>query len=263
MVESGQFINKHGVAIPLNKRWKNQINSVQCESERVVAMSISVNKHPIVLMSVYMPHSGYADHHVEKVYKTITNTIENEKSMKIIGGDFNAELGPGEGLDLSAVGHYTLNKANSRGEWMTQWLLENKLVALNTMYKKVPQKQVTYCTSKDVKKQLDYILTERKHYQWSRDAEASDTIHMGSDHRCVMTRFEIPKKKEKGKPRKTKAPVAEQQSEKNDDEKQQKYLDLEQRVKEAEPGKVTKKAASEATETNAEAARQEEKAVEN
>ena len=129
MVESGQFINKHGVAILLNKRWKNQINWVQCESERVVAMSISVNKQPIVLMSVCMPHSGYADHHVEKVYKTITKIIEKDKSMMIIGGDFNAELGPDEGLELSAVGHYTLNKGNCRGEWMTQWLLQNKLVA--------------------------------------------------------------------------------------------------------------------------------------
>ena len=59
---------------------KNRINWVQCESERVVAMSISVNKQPIVLMSVYMPHSGYADHHVEKVYKTITKMTEKEKA---------------------------------------------------------------------------------------------------------------------------------------------------------------------------------------
>ena len=79
MVESGQFINKHGVAILLNKRWKNQVNWVQCESERVVAMSISVNKQPIVLMSLYMPHSGYADHHAEKVHKPITKTIERKK----------------------------------------------------------------------------------------------------------------------------------------------------------------------------------------
>ena len=151
MVESGQFINKHGVAILFNKRWKNQIKWVHCESERIVAMSISVNKHPIVLMSVYMPHSGYADHHVEKVYRTITKIIEGEKGMKIIGGDFNAELGPGEGLELSAVGHYTLNKGNCRGEWMTQWLLQNKMVALKTMFKKKPEKQVTYHTSKEVK----------------------------------------------------------------------------------------------------------------
>ena len=213
-------------------------------------------------MSVYMPHSGYADHNCEKVYKTITKMIEREKSMKIIGGDFNAELGPGEGLELSAVAHYTLSKGNCRGEWMTQWLLQNKLVALNTMYKKIPQNQVTYCTSKDVGKQLDYILTDRKHYEWSRDAEASDKIHMGSDHRCVMARFEIPKEKEKGKPRKTKAPVTEQQSEKSDDEKQQKYLELEQRVKEAEPGKNTKRAADEKDEAGVAAANKEAKAEE-
>ena len=87
MVESGKFTNKHGVAILLNRRWKNCINWIQCACERVVAMSITVNKHPVVLMSVYLPHSGYADHHVEKTYKTIIDTIKKEKCAKIIGGD--------------------------------------------------------------------------------------------------------------------------------------------------------------------------------
>ena len=40
MVESGKFTKKHGVAILLNRRWKNRI-------------SITVNKHPVVLMSVF------------------------------------------------------------------------------------------------------------------------------------------------------------------------------------------------------------------
>ena len=188
-----------------------------------------------------MPHSGYADHHAEKVYRTITKMIEGEKGMKIIGGDFNAELGPGEGLELSAVGHNTLNKGNCRGEWMTQWLLQNKLVALNTMYKKVPRKQVTYYTSKNVGKQLDYILSDKKHYKWIRDAEACDTIHMGSDHRCVK---------------------AEQNSEKSDDEKQQKYLDLEQRVKAVVSRQITKESTSEVKDVNAAAVTQEAQADE-
>ena len=72
--------------------------------------------------------------------------------MKIIGGNFNAELGLGDGIELSCVGNYTLNKANCRGDWMTQWLLEKNLVALNTMYKKIPQKQVTNHTTKRKKK---------------------------------------------------------------------------------------------------------------
>ena len=127
VIESGKFTNKHGVAILLNRRWKNQINWGQCACERVVAASITVNKQPIILVSAYLPHSGYPDHQVQRTYKTITTAIEKDKSMKIIGGDFNAELGPGGGIELSSVGHYTLNKANCRGEWMMQWLLENNL----------------------------------------------------------------------------------------------------------------------------------------
>ena len=42
---------------------------------------------------------------------------------------------------------------------MTQWLLDNSFVALNTMYRKT-QKQTTYLTPKKVEKQLDYILTD-------------------------------------------------------------------------------------------------------
>ena len=197
VIESGNFTNKHGVAILLNRRWKNKINWVQCACERVVAASITVNKQPIILVSAYLPHSGYPDNQVERTYKTITTMMDREKSMKIIGGDCNAELGTGDGIELSCVGHYILNKANCRGEWMTQWLLENNLVALNTMYKKLPQKQATYHTRKGGKKQLDYILTDRKHYGWSKDAEANDTIDKGSDHRCVMAKFEIRPKKRK------------------------------------------------------------------
>ena len=75
----------------------------------MVAASISVDKQPIILVSAYLPHSGYQDNQVERTYKTITTMMDREESMKIIGGDFDAELGPGDGIELSCVGHYTLN----------------------------------------------------------------------------------------------------------------------------------------------------------
>ena len=52
-------------------------------------------------------------------------------------------------------------------------------------------------TPKGVEKQLDYILVDKKHYCWSRDAEANDMMHMGSEHRCVMATFVIPAKAKK------------------------------------------------------------------
>ena len=58
-----------------------------------------------------------------------SQNFQNLRS-KMIGGDFNAELGPGEGIELSSVGHYTLNKANCRGEWMTQWHIDNSFCCI-------------------------------------------------------------------------------------------------------------------------------------
>ena len=56
-------------------------------------------------MSVYFPHSKYADHHIEKMYKTIEKHMtNNEKCIPIIGGDFNAELGLGKGTECKSVG---------------------------------------------------------------------------------------------------------------------------------------------------------------
>ena len=254
MVESGKFSNKHGVAVLLNKRWRKGINWIQCACERVVAMSITVNKNPIVLMSVYLPHSGYADYHVEKTYKAIIDITKGDQCAKIIGGDFNAELGPGEGVELSAVGHYTLNKVNARGEWMTQWLLENNLIAVNTMYEKISEKRVTYCSPKKETKQLDYILVDKKHVAWSRDAEATDILHMGSDHRCVMAKFEITAKVKRGKTRHQMAPVDKYRNEIKEEGKQREYLEIEQEVRDSEiKKKNTESETGEATNANAEA----------
>ena len=58
--------------------------------------------------------------------------------------------------------------------------------ALNTVFRKTPQKQTTYTSPKGSEKQIDYIPTKRRYLKHIKDAEANDMIHMGSDHRCVM-----------------------------------------------------------------------------
>ena len=96
---AGKFENKHGVGILLNKKWRRRVNLTDFISERATAASITVNKQPVLLMSVYFPHSGYADHHVEKANRAIENHTKSKKAIQIVGGDFNAELGPGIGAE--------------------------------------------------------------------------------------------------------------------------------------------------------------------
>ena len=113
---AGKYDNKHGVGIMLNKRWRKRIIDTEYINERAIKTTILVNRQHINLMSVYFPHSKYADHHIEKMYKTIEKHMtNNKKCIPIIGGDFNAELGLGKGTECKSVGKYTLNESNKRG----------------------------------------------------------------------------------------------------------------------------------------------------
>ena len=59
------FVENHGVAILLNKKWRYRIVDTDHISERAIS---TTNKQKIMQMSVCFYHSGYADHHVERFF---------------------------------------------------------------------------------------------------------------------------------------------------------------------------------------------------
>ena len=65
----------------LNQKWKNRIIDTEYINERAITATIVVNCQRIKLMSVYFSHSGYADHHIEKMYKTIEKHKRNCKNI--------------------------------------------------------------------------------------------------------------------------------------------------------------------------------------
>ena len=63
----------------LNKRWRKRIIDTEYINERAITTTVLVNRQHVKLMSVYFPHSKYADHHIEKMYKTIEKHMLNKK----------------------------------------------------------------------------------------------------------------------------------------------------------------------------------------
>ena len=49
-----------------------------------------------------------------------------------------------ERTERKSVGRYTLNESNKRGDWLKSWLMLNDCSALNTMFRKTPQKQTSF-----------------------------------------------------------------------------------------------------------------------
>ena len=108
--------------------------------------------------------------------RAITTTIMvNHRRIKLMSVHFHH---PGERV---SVGPHTLKEVNKRGDWMKQWLMIQKFTALDTMYRKTLGKQTAYRSPKGTEKQIDYILIKRRLF--IKAADASDMIHMDSDHR--------------------------------------------------------------------------------
>ena len=76
---AGKYDNKHGVGI-MHTRWRKRIIDTEYINERAITTTVLVNRQHIKLMSVYFPHSKYADHHIEKMYKTIEKHMLNNKN---------------------------------------------------------------------------------------------------------------------------------------------------------------------------------------
>ena len=62
----------------LNEKWRQKIIDTEYINERAITTTILVNHQRINLMSVYLLHSGNAEHHVEKMYRTIEKETKEE-----------------------------------------------------------------------------------------------------------------------------------------------------------------------------------------
>ena len=138
LMSAGKYDNKHGVGIMLNKRWRKRIIDTEYINERAIKTTILVNRQHIDLMSVYFPHSRYADHHIEKMYKTIEK--HNNEQQKVHSYHWRRLQMQSWDLEkrteCKSVGKYSLNESNKRGDWLKSWLMLNDYSALNTMFKK-------------------------------------------------------------------------------------------------------------------------------
>ena len=98
---------------------------------RATTATITVNHHRIKLMSVYFPHSGYADLHIEKMLQTNREAQEFQKEKHTnCGRRLQSRTGPRRRSGACQCWQ-TLNEGNNRGDWMKHWLMLQGHTALN------------------------------------------------------------------------------------------------------------------------------------
>lgn len=74
--------------------------------------------------------------------------------------------------------------SNSRGDMLVNFLNHNKLYAINTLFKKLPNIKWIWVSPDDkTKYEIDYILSNNKYIV--NDVSVVNRFRLGSDHRMV------------------------------------------------------------------------------
>ena len=151
-------------------------------------------------MCVYSP-TNVAHHatEVEEFYIALRSAIQQTPAHNflVILEDFNARLGP---EDAPFPYH---SSTNTNGEHLSALLMEQGLLAANTLFRKRMGKRWTFRDrGTNVLRQLDYILVRRKWRSSVLNAEPYSSFQtVGSDHRVVTVRLRLSLRAPKTTPR--------------------------------------------------------------
>lgn len=132
-------------------------------------------------------------------YEDVSRAMqESPTKYNILIGDFNAKLGSKEDGSEFALGHYGYGERNDRGTTMLQFLLHEKMYAMNSFFKKKPQRKWTWHSPDgNTKNEIDYIITNKQDIV--QDVTVINKCSIGSDHRMVRAKVNINIKRERRK----------------------------------------------------------------
>lgn len=174
---------------------KAHIEAFKAISDRVGCLTLKINeKTNIKLIQVYAPTSASNEEDLETFYEDLAEALEDENTKNtIIMGDFNAKLGhrtEGE----NRLGNYGYGTRNERGDRLYEFLEKANLYAMNSFYKKRPNKKWTWISPDGMtKNEIDYLLTTNK--SMFEDVTVINRCTTGSDHRMVRAKICINERK--------------------------------------------------------------------
>lgn len=168
----------------------------------------SINRK-VVLMCAYaptLPNSEKNPQCRENFYQqldSILNTI-SKRSILIIAGDFNAQVGTGYHTFRANMGPYGKGRLNSNGESLLHMASRNNLTITNTLFPH-PLKHVTtweapYRAYKHwdgterkhpIRNQIDFILMRIPHRILVTDSRSYSGTYTFTDHRLVRAKLTI------------------------------------------------------------------------
>lgn len=177
-----------GVGFLLSPRAQKACHNINKINERIVVLTLLGNPQTTVICCYSPTNEERYTSDTENFYKTLSTAVADvpAHNLLIIGGDFNAQLGPEKA-------RFTYHKAsNKNGRFLTDFMEQWNLSAANTRFQNRPNRLWTHRSPRGYLSQLDYILVRRKWQNSIKNCRAYTSFtSVGSDHKIVSGTFKI------------------------------------------------------------------------
>ncbi|XP_072028122.1 craniofacial development protein 2-like [Amphiura filiformis] len=176
-----------GVGFLISPRAINSCMSIISHNERIMEISLLGNPTSTVLCC-YSPHNEQPEEAVISFYQELSSTVNAipAHNLLIIGGDFNAQLGPLDALFTPA------KETNRNGNHMKDFLQEHNLIATNTRFQNRINRLWTHRRPNGQLVQLDFVLVRKKWINSIKNSRAYSSFEgVNSDHRIVSCKCQI------------------------------------------------------------------------
>ena len=175
-----------GIGILLNKLSYNTLANIDIVSKRIMIVNFNGNPQTFIIVC-YSPTNVCDPTEIEFVYENLTFTTRQipKHNVLIIAGDFNAQLGIQDSFK------FALHDESNRNEILLKdYILENNLLCLNTLYQKRKGQLWIHKLPNGNKVQLDCIMINKKWKYSSKNCRAFCSFEIvASDHHIVTTHF--------------------------------------------------------------------------
>ena len=177
-----------GVGMLIGPRALKMLNCIEKIQPRMMAATFNGNPRATII-SCYSPTNVSEETELVAFYDELSSLVHSilKQNMLVIGGDMNAQIGKNRNNKYSLH-----NTSNWNGQHLTDFMIENRLMYLNTNYQEREGKLWTYTYANNSKAQIDYVLINKKWKNSAMNCEADSSFEgVSSNHRIVTAKIRL------------------------------------------------------------------------
>uniref|UniRef100_A0A8C4SJN8 Endonuclease/exonuclease/phosphatase domain-containing protein n=1 Tax=Erpetoichthys calabaricus TaxID=27687 RepID=A0A8C4SJN8_ERPCA len=190
-------VHQGGVGLLFSKKAVKSLIDWNPASPRIISARLTGQGHNITIIQAYAPTTSHSDEAVNHFYQTLQQVIDKapRRDVKIIMGDFNAQVGIDHDTWKGVLGHFGYGSMNERGERLLQFCRLNKLNIMNTWFNHKPSRKWTWSLPGDRTQQMiDYIMIDQRWRSCAHNTRSFPNAivpNVHNDHNLVMGNFKL------------------------------------------------------------------------